>query len=98
MQFKVTRETENSPTIGWMFGAALVFEFILDLSAVVALAEARHTITLPVLDFSKISFILLTMLGRCLEQLSALRASLHGLQRPHRKWRRTSGCLAQNFS
>ena len=52
------------PAIGWVCGAAFALEFILGPSAVVAMAIAGHLITLPAFDFTEISTILLTILGR----------------------------------
>lgn len=51
------------PFIGWTCGAAFAYKFVLAPFAVLALTAAGHPISLPVLDFTEMSTILLGMLG-----------------------------------
>jgi len=51
------------PAIGWICGAAFAFKFVVGPSAVVLMAMAGHSITLPEFDFTEMSTILLGMLG-----------------------------------
>lgn len=51
------------PFIGWVCGAAFAYKFVLAPAAAFALTAAGHPITLPVLDFTEMSTVLLGMLG-----------------------------------
>lgn len=51
------------PFVGWTCGAAFAYKFVLAPFAVLALTATGHAITLPVLDFTEMSTILLGMLG-----------------------------------
>lgn len=51
------------PFIGWTCGAAFAYKFVLAPFIVLGLAAAGHPISLPVLDFTEMSTILLGMLG-----------------------------------
>lgn len=51
------------PFIGWTCGAAFAYKFVLAPFIVLGLTAAGHPISLPVLDFTEMSTILLGMLG-----------------------------------
>lgn len=51
------------PFVGWVCGAAFAYKFVLAPAAAFALTAAGHPITLPVLDFTEMSTVLLGMLG-----------------------------------
>lgn len=51
------------PFIGWTCGAAFAYKFVLAPAAAFALTAFGHPITLPVLDFTEMSSVLLGMLG-----------------------------------
>lgn len=51
------------PFIGWTCGAAFAYKFVLAPFAVLVLTATGHPISLPVLDFTEMSTILLGMLG-----------------------------------
>jgi hypothetical protein len=51
------------PFVGWICGAAFAFKFIGGPSAVFIAAYFGHPITLPIMDFTEMSTILLGMLG-----------------------------------
>jgi len=51
------------PFIGWICGAALAYKFILAPIVAFGLAIAGHPVSLPVLDWSEMSTVLLGMLG-----------------------------------
>lgn len=51
------------PAIGWVCGAAFAYKFVLAPAFAFALTAAGHPITLPVLDFTEMSTVLLGMLG-----------------------------------
>lgn len=51
------------PFIGWCCGAAFAYKFVLAPAAAFALTAMGHPITLPVLDFTEMSTVLLGMLG-----------------------------------
>lgn len=51
------------PFIGWTCGAAFSYKFVLAPALAFALTAAGHPITLPVLDFTEMSTVLLGMLG-----------------------------------
>ncbi len=64
------------PFIGWTCGAAFGYKFVLAPAAVFVLAACGHPVTLPVLDFSEMSPVLLGMLGigglRTLEKIKGV--------------------------
>jgi hypothetical protein len=64
------------PFIGWVCGAAFAYKFVLAPAAAFALSAAGHPITLPVLDFTEMSTVLLGMLGigglRTLEKIKGV--------------------------
>lgn len=51
------------PFVGWTCGAAFAYKFVLAPFIVLGLTAAGHPISLPVLDFTEMSTILLGMLG-----------------------------------
>jgi hypothetical protein len=51
------------PFIGWICGAAFAYKFVLAPAVAFALTAAGHPVTLPVLDFTEMSTVLLGMLG-----------------------------------
>lgn len=51
------------PFVGWVCGAAFAYKFVLAPAAAFALTAFGHPITLPVLDFTEMSTVLLGMLG-----------------------------------
>lgn len=51
------------PFIGWTCGAAFAYKFVLAPAVAFGLAAAGHPVTLPVLDFTEMSTVLLGMLG-----------------------------------
>lgn len=51
------------PFIGWTCGAAFAYKFVLAPAVAFALAASGHPQTLPVLDFTEMSTVLLGMLG-----------------------------------
>lgn len=51
------------PFVGWVCGFAFAFKFILAPLMAFTMAALGHPITLPVLDFTEMSTILLGMLG-----------------------------------
>lgn len=51
------------PAIGWVCAAAFLFKFILGPLLAFTAAALGHPVTLPVLDFTEMSTILLGMLG-----------------------------------
>lgn len=51
------------PFVGWICGAALAYKFILAPAVAFGLAASGHPVTLPVLDWSEMSTVLLGMLG-----------------------------------
>ncbi|MEC5163741.1 3TM-type holin [Janthinobacterium sp. CG_S6] len=51
------------PFIGWICGAAFAYKFVLAPAAAFALTALGHPVTLPVLDFTEMSTVLLGMLG-----------------------------------
>lgn len=51
------------PFIGWTCGAAFSYKFVLAPAAAFALTALGHPISLPVLDFTEMSTVLLGMLG-----------------------------------
>ncbi len=51
------------PFIGWTCGAAFGYKFVLAPALAFALTAFGHPITLPVLDFTEMSTVLLGMLG-----------------------------------
>ena len=51
------------PFIGWTCGAAFAYKFVLAPFAVLVLTAMGNPISLPVLDFTEMSTILLGMLG-----------------------------------
>jgi hypothetical protein len=51
------------PFLGWICGAAFAYKFVLAPGAAFVLATMGHTVTLPVLDFTEMSTVLLGMLG-----------------------------------
>jgi hypothetical protein len=64
------------PFIGWICGAAFAYKFVLAPAAAFALTAAGHPVTLPVLDFTEMSTVLLGMLGigglRTLEKIKGV--------------------------
>lgn len=64
------------PFIGWVCGAAFAYKFVLAPAAAFALTAMGHPVTLPVLDFTEMSTVLLGMLGigglRTLEKLKGV--------------------------
>lgn len=51
------------PFIGWTCGAAFAYKFVLAPALAFGMTAAGHPITLPVLDFTEMSTVLLGMLG-----------------------------------
>jgi hypothetical protein len=51
------------PFIMWVCGFAFAYKFILAPAAAFALTAAGHPITLPVLDFTEMSTVLMGLLG-----------------------------------
>lgn len=51
------------PFIGWVCGAAFAYKFVLAPALAFGMTAAGHPITLPVLDFTEMSTVLLGMLG-----------------------------------
>lgn len=51
------------PAVGWTCAAAFAYKFVLAPFIVLGLTAAGHAISLPVLDFTEMSTILLGMLG-----------------------------------
>lgn len=51
------------PSIGWVCSAAFAYKFVLAPMAAFILTASGHPITLPVLDFTEMSTVLLGMLG-----------------------------------
>jgi hypothetical protein len=51
------------PFIGWTCGMAFAYKFVLAPSFAFGLAVFGHTVTLPVLDFTEMSSVLMGMLG-----------------------------------
>jgi hypothetical protein len=51
------------PFVGWTCGAAFAFKFVLGPLMAFGFAAYGHPITLPILDFTEMSTILLGMLG-----------------------------------
>lgn len=51
------------PFIGWTCGAAFAYKFVLAPALAFGMTAAGHPISLPVLDFTEMSTVLLGMLG-----------------------------------
>jgi hypothetical protein len=51
------------PFIGWICGVAFAYKFVLAPAAAFAMTAAGNPISLPVLDFTEMSTVLLGMLG-----------------------------------
>lgn len=51
------------PFVGWVCGAAFAYKFVLAPALAFLLTSLGHPITLPVLDFTEMSTVLLGMLG-----------------------------------
>lgn len=51
------------PSVGWVCSAAFAYKFVLAPALAFALTAFGHPITLPVLDFTEMSTVLLGMLG-----------------------------------
>ncbi len=51
------------PFIGWICGAAFAYKFVLAPALAFGMTAFGHPITLPVLDFTEMSTVLLGMLG-----------------------------------
>ncbi len=51
------------PAVGWCCAAAFAFKFLLGPLLSVVMAAAGHPITLPAIDFTEMSTILMGMLG-----------------------------------
>lgn len=51
------------PFIGWTCGAAFAYKFVLAPALAFGMTAAGHPVTLPVLDFTEMSTVLLGMLG-----------------------------------
>jgi hypothetical protein len=51
------------PFIGWTCGAAFAYKFVLAPAVAFGMTAAGHPISLPVLDFTEMSTVLLGMLG-----------------------------------
>jgi len=51
------------PFSGWICGVAFAYKFVLAPAAAFAMTAAGHPISLPVLDFTEMSTVLLGMLG-----------------------------------
>ena len=51
------------PFIGWTCGAAFAYKFVLAPAFAFGLTAAGYPVTLPVLDFTEMSTVLLGMLG-----------------------------------
>lgn len=51
------------PFIGWTCGAAFAYKFVVAPALAFGLTAAGHPVTLPVLDFTEMSTVLLGMLG-----------------------------------
>ena len=64
------------PFIGWTCGAAFAYKFVLAPAVAFGLAAYGHPVTLPVLDFTEMSTVLLGMLGlggmRSLEKIKGV--------------------------
>jgi hypothetical protein len=64
------------PFIGWTCGAAFAYKFVLAPAIAFGLAAYGHPVTLPVLDFTEMSTVLLGMLGlggmRSLEKIKGV--------------------------
>lgn len=64
------------PFIGWVCGAAFAYKFVLAPAVAFAMTAAGHPISLPVLDFTEMSTVLLGMLGigglRTLEKIKGV--------------------------
>lgn len=51
------------PFVGWTCGAAFAYKFVLAPALAFGMTAAGHPVTLPVLDFTEMSTVLLGMLG-----------------------------------
>lgn len=51
------------PFIGWTCGAAFAYKFVVAPALVFVLVVLGHPVTLPVLDFTEMSTVLMGMLG-----------------------------------
>jgi hypothetical protein len=55
--------TATQPFVGWICGAAFAYKFVVAPAAAFILTANGHPVTLPVLDFTEMSTVLLGMLG-----------------------------------
>lgn len=51
------------PAVGWCCCGAFAFKFVILPTAMLALSATGHTVTMPAMDFTEMSTILMGMLG-----------------------------------